>query len=53
MFISFETTQLPEIKRWVLGQGSTVQVISPQELIDEVCSELQDTMNIYKKGERK
>lgn len=53
VFISFETTQLPEIKRWVLGQGSTVKVISPQELIDEVCSELQDTMNIYKKGERK
>ena len=31
--ISFETTQLPEVKRWVLGQGSTVKVLKPKELI--------------------
>ena len=47
VYVSFETTQLPEIRRWVLGQGSTVKVLTPQELIEDVKNELKKTMKIY------
>ena len=47
VYVSFETTQLPEIRRWVLGQGSTVKVLAPQELIEDVKNELKKTMKIY------
>lgn len=47
VYISFETTQLPEIKRWVLGQGSTVQVIKPSELIQEIKEELTKIKDLY------
>lgn len=48
VYISFETNQLPEIKRWVLGQGSTVKVLSPSKLIEEVKNELSKTIELYK-----
>ena len=47
VYVSFETTQLPEIRRWVLGQGSTVKVLAPPELIVDVKNELKKTMKIY------
>src|SRR5574344_1022176 len=46
--VSFTTTQLPEVKRWVLGQGSTVKVIAPQELIDEVKKETAAVALMYR-----
>lgn len=45
--VAFETTQLPEVQRWVLGQGHTVQVLEPQELIDAVKSELSQMGKMY------
>lgn len=45
--VEFETTQLLEVKRWVLGQGRTVKVLSPPELIREIKSELKDTLAQY------
>jgi predicted DNA-binding transcriptional regulator YafY len=36
-----------EIKSWVLGMGSSVQVISPQKLIDDVKEEAEKIKNIY------
>lgn len=47
--VSFVTSQLPEIKRWVLGQGSTVEVLSPPELIEDIKSEISKLQNIYNK----
>lgn len=47
--VSFETTQLPEVKRWVLGQGSTVKVLEPDELIDEVKKEIEKMREMYEK----
>lgn len=48
VLVQFETTQLPEIKRWVLGQGKTVKVLNPPELIQDILSELQDIQKMYK-----
>lgn len=48
ILVSFETTQLPEIKRWVLGQGSTVKVLNPKELIYQIKEEINKMNNIYK-----
>ena len=47
--VSFTTTQLPEVQRWVLGQGHTVEVLEPPELIDAVKEELAAMKQIYKK----
>lgn len=46
--IIFETTQLPEVQRWVLGQGHTVKVLQPQELIDSIQNEIEKIIKIYK-----
>lgn len=48
VYVSFETTQLPEVKRWVLGQGKTVKVLGPDLLIEQILSELQDITKLYK-----
>lgn len=45
--VSFTTTQLSEIKRFVLGQGAMVQVLEPQELIDAVKAEAQKVKELY------
>ena len=45
--VEFETTQLPEIKRWVLGQGKTVKVLNPPELVQEILSEVESIKKIY------
>lgn len=47
--ICFETSQLPEIQRWVLGQGHTVQVLEPKELIEAVKTEITRMGKIYEK----
>lgn len=51
VFVQFETTQLPEIKRWVLGQGRTVKVLNPPELVQEILSEVESIKKIYE-GEK-
>lgn len=45
--VKFKTTQLPEIKRWVLGQGKTVKVINPSELIEEIKTEIHEMRKMY------
>lgn len=45
--VKFKTTQLPEIKRWILGQGKTVKVINPPELIEEIRTEIQEMRKMY------
>ncbi|MCI7437054.1 MAG: WYL domain-containing protein [Spirochaetia bacterium] len=45
--VSFETSQLSEIKRFVLGQGHTVKVLENSELMKAVKMELKETLKIY------
>lgn len=47
VWVSFETTQLPEVKRWVLGQGKTVKVLGPDELIAQVKDEVSAVLRMY------
>lgn len=47
VWVSFETTQLPEVKRWVLGQGKTVKVLGPDELIAQVKEEVVAVLGMY------
>ena len=47
VWVSFETTQLPEVKRWVLGQGKTVKVLGPDELIAQVKEEVVAVFGMY------
>ena len=47
VWVSFETTQLPEVKRWVLGQGKTVKVLNPPELIEQVREEVAAVLGMY------
>jgi predicted DNA-binding transcriptional regulator YafY len=47
VWISFETTQLQEIKRWVLGQGKTVKVLNPPELIELIKKEIHEMKKLY------
>jgi len=47
VWVSFETTQLPEVKRWVLGQGKTVKVLNPPELIEQVREEVTAVLRMY------
>jgi predicted DNA-binding transcriptional regulator YafY len=45
--VSFTTTQMPEVLRWVLGQGHTVKVLNPPELIGMVKDEAQRISQMY------
>lgn len=47
VYISFETTQLPEVKRWILGQGRTVKVLGPMELVEDVLKEIKSVQDLY------
>lgn len=52
VWISFETTQLPEVKRWVLGQGSTVRVLNPPELINQILYEVEEVISLYSSSQK-
>ena len=45
--VQFTTTQIPEVLRWVLGQGHTVKVLNPPELVEMVTSEIERVRGIY------
>ena len=45
--LKFSTTQIPEVLRWVLGQGHTVKVIKPLDLAQMVKIECEKTMKLY------
>jgi predicted DNA-binding transcriptional regulator YafY len=45
--VKFTTTQMPEVLRWVLGQGHTVKVLNPPELVKMVKDEVRNIQEIY------
>ncbi|GHV33144.1 hypothetical protein AGMMS4952_24700 [Spirochaetia bacterium] len=47
VYVKFTTTQMPEVLRWVLGQGHTVKVLGPEELIDRVKEEVDKMKGMY------
>ena len=47
IYVNFKTTQKREIVRWVLGQGHTVKVLGPQELVEEIRTELKSSLEKY------
>jgi predicted DNA-binding transcriptional regulator YafY len=47
VYVTFTTTQMPEVLRWVLGQGHTVKVLSPPELIGMVKDEAEKARMMY------
>jgi predicted DNA-binding transcriptional regulator YafY len=47
VFVQFTTTQMPEVLRWVLGQGHTVKVLNPPELINMVKDEAEKVRGMY------
>ena len=48
VYLKFKTTQKKELLRFILGQGHTVKVLGPEELVKEVKEELQRTEMMYK-----
>ena len=47
VFVQFTTTQIPEVLRWVLGQGHTVKVLNPPELVEMVKGEIEKVRGMY------
>ncbi len=45
--VSFRTTQFEEMKRFVLGQGATVRVLEPVELVEAVKREIEKMQAMY------
>ncbi|MDR2384030.1 MAG: WYL domain-containing protein [Tannerella sp.] len=38
---------MPEVLRWVLGQGHTVKVLGPVELVEQVKTEAERVRGMY------
>jgi predicted DNA-binding transcriptional regulator YafY len=49
VYVKFTTTQIPEVLRWVLGQGHTVKALGPAELVGMIKSEAEKIRGIYEK----
>jgi predicted DNA-binding transcriptional regulator YafY len=47
VYVKFNTTQMPEVLRWVLGQGHTVKALGPPELIEMVKDECKKVLSMY------
>lgn len=47
VYVKFTTTQIPEVLRWVLGQGHTVKVLGPKELVKMVKAETERVRGMY------
>ena len=47
VYIKFTTTQMPEVLRWVLGQGHTVKALAPPELVEMVKAEAERVRGMY------
>lgn len=47
--IEIQTQNTQGLKRWLLGQGGQVKILSPQILIDEIQETLEKMIKIYKK----
>ena len=49
MKIQIDTQYTPGLKRWILGQGGEVTVLTPQKLVEELQEILENTLKNYKK----
>jgi predicted DNA-binding transcriptional regulator YafY len=49
VYVRFTTTQMPEVLRWVLGQGHTVRVLGPEELVGMVKAEGEKVRGMYER----
>jgi predicted DNA-binding transcriptional regulator YafY len=47
VYVKFTTTQMPEVLRWVLGQGHTVKALGPAELVEQVKAEAGKIRGMY------
>ena len=47
--VKITSQNTPGLKRWILGQGEAVTLLSPPELIKEIQESLEKTLKIYKK----
>jgi predicted DNA-binding transcriptional regulator YafY len=47
VYVSFTTTQIPEVFRWVMGQGHTIKVLGPPDLVDMVKAEAERLRRMY------
>jgi predicted DNA-binding transcriptional regulator YafY len=47
VYVKFTTTQMPEVFRWVMGQGHTVKVLGPPELVEMVKGEAERVRGMY------
>jgi predicted DNA-binding transcriptional regulator YafY len=47
VYVKFTTTQIPELKRWILGQGATAKVLGPVELVQDVKAEVEKMRGMY------
>jgi predicted DNA-binding transcriptional regulator YafY len=47
VYVKFPTTQMPEVLRWVLGQGRTVKALGPVELVELVKAEVEKVRGMY------
>jgi predicted DNA-binding transcriptional regulator YafY len=47
VYVKFTTTQIPEVLRWVLGQGHTVKALGPLELVEKVKDECRKVKAMY------
>jgi predicted DNA-binding transcriptional regulator YafY len=47
VYVKFTTTQMPEVLRWVLGQGHTVKALGPAELVEQVKAEAEKVRGMY------
>lgn len=48
IYVKFQTTQRREVVRWVLGQGNTVKVLGPPELLKNIKEEIELMIKKYK-----
>ena len=49
MKIQIDTQYTPDLKRWILGQGGEVTVLTPKMLVEELQEILENTLKNYKK----
>jgi predicted DNA-binding transcriptional regulator YafY len=47
VYVKFTTTQMPEVFRWVMGQGHTVKALGPAELVEIVKTECEKVRGMY------
>lgn len=47
--VKITSQNTPGLKRWILGQGEAVTLLSPPELIEEIQESLEKTLKNYKK----